>query len=1446
MKHFLGLDIGSVNARVALVDGTGQVTHLGCEKITASPRKAVNSLLAALLRRFPAEEIAACGVSGCGAATIPDSLEWSSYTSPLAIATGLLHFHPEARTIIQIGGQTSLVITLEDGLKKPWKVSSNPLCAAGTGRFLEQQAYRLGISIEDFARLALQHEGDPPRIAARCSVFAKSDLIHLQQNGVPLPAMLRGLSDSIARMIISLQKGNIIEPIYLVGGVAANGSVKKALEEVISVSFGHDVKIQVPERYDFIEAIGSAILACHSERSEESPAEIPLNPPLSKGGTCHSERSEESPGRIPLNPPLSKGGTCHSERSEESFGEIPLNPPLSKGEGLLPEGDSQQSYLTLPPLAPAAASTSWTPPRIEGPFTGYLGVDVGSTSTKAVIMDETGRTVVAKSYLMTAGRPLEAIKSVFRNLYGMTGENARIAGVGVTGSGRYLVGSYIGADLIKNEITAQTRAAVELDAEADIIEIGGQDSKLVIKRNGIVIDYQMNKACAAGTGSFIDELADLLGISVKNGDFARLAFAAPHTIDLGTRCAAFMSQSVATARQEGVPIEVITASLANGICRNYMSKVVGPRMLGKKVILTGAVFYNAAVVSAFKEALAGKSVTVPEHKEISGAIGAALLSREQMKGKPSRFKGFRAIVEGDCALSTFNCNKCDHNCTISRMQLPDQKPTFYGSRCDLFDGTLNLEKKTTLFDEREKLLFREYRENAGTGPVVGIPRSLLIFDYAPLFLGFLNSLGVRVLLSGKTNNRTIERSVEISYTDSCFPVKLLHGHAHSLKDADYILFPSAIRLGRKEGDENQKYSCPLVQASPYIIRQTLGLQDKLLMPIIDFSLGNDEVIHNLAQVAKRLGFSEKDGVTAAQAGLEAQRSFENELAELGAGLLLRLKESGELGVVLLARSYVSQDAGANMAVAEKLAQLGVTPIPLDFLPLSSVDVKEYSDRPYWMAEARHIAGAAIVAREPNLYGLALTNFGCGPNSFILNIVEDILGDKPCGQLEVDEHAAEAGIVTRLEAFVDTIQSFHASAKREKAPPSAGEVHRGSPASVNRKNFLLIPRMSPHCEAFTAAAQAFGVNAVTLPEPDDRNLLYSNSVTSGKECLPYRVTLGDFIRFFKDNGHEALPPGDVEGLMAGSFGPCRLGKYALEQVKVLKDMGIDMPVRSTVSNNGYRDLNLGPAFERLAWRGVVAIDLLEKLVRRTRPYEKTSGAADRLFNDYLGRITARIRRKERYKDILRLAVTEFKALTDPDMPRKPLVGINGEIFLRSNRFSNKDLERTCEKMGLEVVVSPWGEWVEYIYFRNLEDGLREKKFKKVVTATIKRWVLLKDQREIAKNFEGMVNTKDPSTEELLKLSGEFLSPRCGSEAVLSIGTGIEWMENPEFAGVISVMPHGCMPGGIVAAMAAKFSDEFHKPWITLTYDGFPETSNLARIKSFAEIIRFRRNGRVPTP
>ncbi len=1371
---YLGLDIGAVNIRAAVLDHLSRIVYLDSERIFKGPATAVAALVERLQQHVSTERLAGAGVCGSGRHIYDDQPGWQVFTSPYAAIAGVLWDQSEPKTIIAIGGQSSLVIGLERGMEKPWRVARSPLCAAGTGRFLEQQASRLGIPIEEFGRRALEWTEPPPRVAARCSVFAKSDLIHLQQKGWPVAAMLAGLSDSVARMIQAQWRDRFEPPIYCIGGVAANEGVVRALSQVLGTQ-----QIVVPPEHGSREAIGAALLARDAS-------------------ICPSSLYPSKDGE-----------------SEVYF--------LSRG------------------LERTVTSDGWQPWNLQTKVVdAYLGVDVGSTSTKAAIISPSGD-VIAKTYLMTAGQPLEAVKKVMANLAPMVEDKVKVKAVGVTGSGRYLVGNFIGADLIKNEITAQTRAALHIDPQVNtVFELGGQDSKFVYLENGTVLDYQMNKACAAGTGSFIDELAEQLGISTRTGEFAQLAFSADEQLDLGEKCTAFMSQAVTSAQHAGVSREVIVSSLSTSLAKNYLSKVVGTRKAGDRVFLTGAVFYNEAAVAAFKAELPSKTFVVPDHKEVTGAIGAALLAMEAMPEEAeSGFKGFSRLAQEGYKLSNFNCYQCENSCAISVMTTDTGARLFYGSRCDLYDSAGAGAKKgkaPTPFTTREALLFEGYEPTKGTGAVVGVPRALLTHDLAPMLTGFLNALGLRARYSSPTSKRLIERSLEHAYTDSCFPIKLLHGHVAELLDegVDYILIPDSIRMSVKDGDEDQRYSCPLVQASPYIVRSVYNLGDRLLDPVIDFSRGDAEVIRNFAKVAQRMGFGEKEGVKAIKEGLARQHEFEAKLREAGKEVLNELAHKPDaLGVVLLSRAYNAQDAGANLGMAQELDRLGVVPIPLDFLPLDDVDVKSITDRPYWNYERKILAASKLIAENPQLFGLFLSNFGCGPNSFIQNVVEDIMGSKPLGNIEIDEHAAEAGYITRIEALIDTIRGYRRAGLQLGGDPT--KYARRVPSSVRSGETVLVARMADHAEAVAAAMRSFGVNAHVLPESDERSMALSRDVTSGKECLPFRDSLGVFLRMAEDG---AIPR-NARALMAGSFGPCRLGKYAQEQQKILSERGVQIEIMTTVSNNAYSDLGLGTKFELLTWQGIVATDLLQRMLWKTRPYERARGLANQVYDEYLRQLIKAIEARQPVDTLMRQAQRAFVEVRNHSLPRRPLVGINGEIYLRANRFCNKDLVTLCEVHGLEVEVAPMAEWIKYTTIRNVEDAWTNREMGRLVKGLLRKLATDFYERRMTSWVKELVHESEPSTRELLETSSSYLPSCNGSEAVLSLGSGIRQMRDPHFAGVISVMPHGCMPGGIVAALTEQISKEYgNKPWISLTYDGFPDKVNPERIADLAEQLRHK--------
>jgi predicted nucleotide-binding protein (sugar kinase/HSP70/actin superfamily) len=811
-----------------------------------------------------------------------------------------------------------------------------------------------------------------------------------------------------------------------------------------------------------------------------------------------------------------------------------------------------------------------------------------------------------------------------------------------------------------------------------------------------------------------------------------------------------------------------------------------------------------------------------------------------MTEKTSNFKGFSEVANSTYKLTTLDCHKCDNNCTISSMttRTPEgkEKKSFFGSRCDQFDsidGAVK-NKENTPFTEREKLLYADYDPAKGTGKKVGIPRALMTHDMAPLMIGFLKDLGVKVEISSPTNNGTVKHSLEKAYADTCYPTKLLHGHVEELlnKGNDFVMIPNAIRMGKKNGEEDQHYSCPLIQAGPYIVKSVFELDKKLLDPVIDFSRGDAEVIDSFAEIATRMGFSKKEGTRAANEGLKKQREFEQKMQEKGKELLQRLKDNPELtGVVLLSRAYNAQDQGANLGITSELDKLGVIPVPMDFLPLNDVNVFEVSDRPYWNYERKIYAASKIINENPQLFGLFLTNFGCGPNSFIQNVVEDMMGGKPLGQIEVDEHAAEAGIITRLEAFVDNIQGYKKSGFEFTGKPE--DYKREVPSIVNKKEQLVIPSMADHAGVLVAAMRAYGVDARVLPRSDRKSMNLSRDITNGKECLPFRDSLGQGLREARDGNLAA----GTNFFMAGSFGPCRLGKYALEQQRAFNKLAIPVKVLTSVSNNAYSDLGLGRNFELLAWRGLISNDLLQKMLWTTRPYEKAPGQADAVYSKYYQELMRKVQNKEDLKPLLKAAERDFLDVKDKTKPQKPLVGINGEIYLRSNEFCNNDLVRNAEASGLEVEVAPMAEWINYINLRHVQDAWKNKNIKKLVTGIARRLFTQAIENGLAAKTDRVIFERDHTTRELLAKSSLVLPSRNGSEAVLSLGSGIEQMEDPRYAGVISVMPHGCMPGGIVAAFSEQLSKEYNKPWISLTYDGSPETGNSEKVADLGEQLQY---------
>lgn len=1393
-----GIDVGHEWIHLAILRGKKTV-HLDKESLNNGLKAGMDNLLS----RHPKDLslINSLGVTGSGNNAYSDQKNCQPFSSPLADFAGVSMDYPDPKsrpnTIIDIGAQNSLVIEAhgnksdELDIKVHFQPSS---CAAGKGDFLKKEAIKFGVPLEQLSEEALNYTGKPAPIASRCATFGGSDATHNHQKGASRPAIFAGLCNSVAETIISQSQGRIQGPVVFIGGVSKNKGVVDAIKKATNL------KVEVPDNAEFRGAMGAAILAEETETFEEQA--IPLDKVY----------------------------------------------PSIKQNGFEPIYEKLQPYVNV---------ETWKPVEILKGTHVLVGIDVGSISTKIAVTDLKGN-VLQKIYAMTEGQPLEANKKISAVLSYLD-KLVIVDAAGATGSGRKLVGNFVGADSKTNEISTQARGISHLinaskDEKVTVIDIGGQDSKYILVKNGFVLEFDMNKTCAAGTGSFPEETSKQLGVDTRNGDFARKAFAAPYLIDLGAKCTTIIAHSIAQAIQQGVPLEVALASIANCVPKNF-SNVVGNKKLSDTIVLTGATFFNEAVVSAFIKAYPDKKIIVPEHKEISAAIGAALIANKEKKDleektgekTKSTFKGFANIANAPYEIKTFNCTgtignpNCGNNCDVSRMVVENSdgvgEDSYYGDRCGKWESRDSKKAPSTAFDDRETFLYADYSEKKGTGKVIGIPRALTTHDLAQLLIGFLNELGVKIVISKHTDNSIIKKAIEKAHPTSCHPVKLLHGHIQSLLDSqvDYILIPNTIRMALKEGEENQHYSCPLSASGPYIVKSVFDLKDKLLDPVIDFSQGDKAVKKSFVEIAMRLGFSKKEGERAAEAGIQKQKEFEQRLQEKGKALLQKLKDNPQLtGVVILSRAYNSQDKVANMGIAGELAKLGLIPIPMDFLPLKDIDVKEISDRPYWHYQGKLLAASKIVADNPQLFGLFVGNYGCGPNSFILNMIEDIMGEKALGKVEIGELAAEAGLITRVEAFNDNMKDARKLGSSLIGKPE--DYRRVIPSIIQKKREILLPSMSDHANVVAAAMRASGVDARVLPPSDKRSIELTRDVTNGTECLPYRDTLGQALREWKDGN---LKPNSTF-FMAGSYGPCRLGQYAGEQSAVFRKLGVPLQVLTSVSNRGYSDSGLSKKFEITAYKAIKIIDLLKRMVLKERPYEKVKGLTDKVYAGYLRDLVRRIEEGKDMEPVIKEASLYFPQLRDLSIPQKPLVGENGEIYVRANTFCNNNTIKSAEANGLEIALSPIGEWFDYINMRAVEDALKNKDIAGIVKGSIKRFVTRYVERQLEKKTEHILYQKDHSPEELLKASSPVLPSRIGTEAVLSLGSGILQMQDPRFAGVISVRPHGCMAGEIVADISQQLSLQYNKPWLDLPFEGLPESQNEEKLVVLAELARQRQH------
>jgi predicted CoA-substrate-specific enzyme activase len=1002
MSIFLGIDIGAISVKAAVLGDPDDRPHLGklagdrqftwlagpaplltsrYRRALGDPVGAAEDLVAAVQKHVPDVHWDRILVTGSGAGLLQHRWGLDRVNEFRAIATGVGFLHPQVATIFEMGGETSKFLRVErdpaTGQTSIQDYETNGDCAAGTGSFIDQQATRLRYDVEEVGAIAC---GAPSaaRVAGRCSVFAKSDMIHAQQKGFTPPQILRGLCDAVARNYKgSITKGKpVVPPVAFIGGLARNDGVVQALREL----FKFDAQqLFVPEAYVWFGAIGAALLCRDPIRQRRAASTILADPAL---------------------PTAEKNGVTTR--------------PLGL-ENVLLLRDRVRSYQL---------------PDDGGPVTAYLGVDIGSVSTNLVVVDDAGE-LMHEIYVRTQGRPIEVVDAGLREIAERFGERIRIAGVGTTGSGRELIGELVGADTITDEITAHKTGAMYVSQRLlgepvdTIFEIGGQDAKFIAIQDGIVVDFAMNEACAAGTGSFLEEQAERLGVSIKE-EFARLALQARHPVRLGERCTVFMEQDVNAWQQRGASKEDLVAGLAYSVALNYLNRVVRGRRIGRVIYFQGGTAYNDAVAAAFAGIL-GTRIVVPPHNGVIGAIGMALLAREKVlgTGRASTFRGFD-LGAVHYTLREFACKACSNQCDMQEFTVEGVK-TYWGDKCgDRYRKRSRTQRTPAIPDLmrlRRELLLGSSNGHGASGPRVGVPQAMTFHDRLPFWGALLRELGGAVVLSDETNRKISQDGIDLTVAEPCYPIRVAHGHVQDLLDkgVDWLLLPNILDA-EPTPDSVHSHLCPWAQTLPFVVRAVPRLaaaSDRILAPTVRFRLDEAEVAEALLPLGRALGATPGQTRRAVARAFAAQRAFRAAVEAAGREALAALERSGEPGILLVGRGYNVHDVAVNLNVAGKLRDLyGINVIPMDCLPLAGEDIRDVNDNMYWISGRRILAAGKLAARHPNLHLIYVTNFKCGPDSYIKQFLGDACG-RPFLTLQFDGHSNDAGMLTRCEAYLDS-------------------------------------------------------------------------------------------------------------------------------------------------------------------------------------------------------------------------------------------------------------------------------------------------------------------------------------------------------------------------------------------------------------------------------------------
>ena len=1307
----------------------------------------------------------------------------TSISEPEAVESAYPFLKPpgvECPAVVSAGGETFMVYVLDRSARIANVITGNK-CASGTGEFFLQQLRRMNVGLEEAARFAAVEK--PHHVSGRCSVFCKSDCTHATNKGIPKAQVTAGLCQMMANKILELLKKVERRDIMITGGTAQNHMMIEYLRREIP-------GLIVPAEAPFFEALGAALWALSHET-----APFP--------------------------------GMAH----------------------LFAEG--AVAFDRLAPLQDFAARVDFKSIATDTIRPGdicVLGLDVGSTTTKAVLMRRSDNALLASDYLRTSGDPVGASRRCYRSILEQVRRQVdprriHVTGLGVTGSGRQIAGLHALTDGVINEIIAHATAAVHFDPQVDtIFEIGGQDAKYTYVTNSVPSDYAMNEACSAGTGSFLEESAfETLGVRVE--DIAAVALQGQRPPNFNDQCAAFIASDIKNAIHEGVAREDIVAGLVYSICMNYSNRVKGNRPVGEKVFMQGGVCYNRAVPLAMA-ALVDKPIVVPPEPGLMGAFGVALEVRKRIESGLMAEKLFdleslsdREVVHGRSFTCRGGKETCDRRCSINVIEVEGRKHPF-GGACNRY---YNLRHRVRydvealdLVSLRQKLVFETYAAAAPGGGAsagrgrVGLNRSFLINTFFPLYSHFFTGLGFQVVLP----DRPTQEGIDQRGAAFCYPVELAHGFFDTLLKTepplDFIFLPhfKAVPNLKDEGS-SQSQVCPLVQGETYYLQTSfrpaldrLRRQGtRLLTPLLDLSQGVQSAEAPLLEAAGQMGIGRRAAQEAFAFARQRQLDCFAAMKAAGRQALAELESRPDrFGVVIFSRPYNGFAEEAHMGIPHKFASRGFMVIPMDFLDLEKERSKRHM---YWGMGKLLMKAARRVEKHPQLFGTYITNFSCGPDSFVISYFRDIMGRKPSLTLELDSHTADAGLETRVEAFLDIVSAYRQLLARRLIPsrasafsPARTLLNEGRARVVTSSGevlpmtdprvTVLIPSMGRlGSEAVAAILRGYGLHARAGRENDEAILKLGRANTSCKECLPLILTTGTLLGYVQ-NGRRADEV--VVYFMPTGSGPCRFGQYYIFMEDLVRRMEIpNVAILALSSDNSY--VGMDKNFERHVWWAMIVSDVMEDIRSMLLADAVDPAAAVTRFGEEWQAILA-VMEKADFGLLIKQLTACAERLRRVPLRRPPAevptISLTGEIFVRRDALSRQFLTERLAEKGFATLCAPVAEWVHYCNYL-VARGFNQKPMTAMQKFNLKlrNFFQGRYERQIKSALarSGLVKAAPLDVATVIEHARPHLSPNLMGEAVLTIGGSLSEIIR-HACGVIAIGPFGCMPNRISEAILSE--------------------------------------------